>query len=362
MFTSGFDSMVLNKEFTPLEEYFNPPQSGQPHGKPIILKALVGASVTTPIPNFDDHYQTVLKTILDKYGIRQEKPIYKGAHMVKQVGAKFDGIATDILNDLEWIIAHIDLYFATYSKPYVSIFGKAQGQRLSPLEYIDKHQNGFAHACAWWHWQNYSKSEETFEYHIDHFEGKSTPAWTEMETSKVNMKTFYSGCECDCLISFADLLLKMIDIFHFGAIDYRSIAQPIRKRCKTFALSKKVKSYNLSKFDWVIRATVPELPLDINLNGYVKHPIYFIAWSPSLPRKTVKKSFEWSKFYNAVIRKAIKTKGCVKFLDFDRDMTFWDSSDFIVPWEPTDEEHVRLLSSMGFDNMPAIAKASDFIT
>jgi hypothetical protein len=100
----------------------------------------------------------------------------------------------------------------------------------------------------------------------------------------------------------------------------------------------------------------------MNLNGYTKHPTYFIAWTPSLPRKTVKTSFEWSKFYNSIMKRAIKTKGCVKLLDFDKDMTFWDSTDFIIPWEAADEEHVRLLSSMGFDRMPKILKASDVIT
>lgn len=363
MFKTGFDSMALEKEFFPLDTFLDEShQTNEVKGKPVVLKALVGASITTQDPKFDEHYQNILQMAFDKQHIPQEKLIYKGAHMLKQVSAKFDEIMTDILNELEPVISHIDLYFATYPKPYISIFGKAQGQRLSPMEYIAKHKNAFAHACAWWHWRNYAKTETPSEYHIDYFEGKSTPAWVEMDTNKVNMKTYYSGCECDTLISFADLLLKTIEVFHYGTIDYRSIAGPIWKRSKTFALSQKVKSYNLAKFDWVIRATVPELPLDINLNGYVKHPIYFIAWSPTLPRKAVKKSFEWSKFYNAIIQRAIKTEGCVKLLDFDKDMTFWDDTDFIIPWEPADEEHVRLLSSMGFERMPTILKSSDIVT
>jgi hypothetical protein len=363
MLTTGFDSMALEKEFIPLDQYLTSPrESSEIEKKPVVLKALVGASVTTQDSDFAEKYQSILKTAFEKYGVRQEKPIYKGAHLLKKAGAKFDEIVTDILNSLESLITNIDLYFATYPKPYISIFGKAQGQRLSPFEYINKHKNGFVHACAWWLWKNRPESEEPLEYHVDYFDGKATPAWAEMETNKVNIKAYYSGCECDCLISFADLLLKTIDVFHFGTIDYRSIAQPIWKRCKNFTLSQKVKSYNLSKFDWVIRATVPELPLDINLNNYVKHPIYFIAWSPSLPRKTVKSSFEWSKLYVSIMQRAIKTGGCVKLLNFDKDMTFWDNSDFIIPWEPADEEHVRLLLSMGFDNMPEILKASDVIT
>jgi len=362
IFCSGFDSTVLEKEFVPLEEYLSQPESGLIQSKPIVLKALIGASVTTQDPDFDEHYQTTMKNVFEKHKIRQEKPIYKGAHLLKQIGANFDDVITDILNSLDSSITHVDLYFATYPKPYVSIFGKAQGQRLSPMEYIDKHKNGFAHACAWWHWRTYSKNEMPSEYCIDHFDGKSTPAWAEMESNNVNMKTYYSGSECNCLISFADLLLKTIEKFHFGTIDYRSIGQPIWKRCKNYALTQRIKSYNLAKFDWVIRATVPELPLEINLNQCVKHPIFFIAWSPTMPRKTVKPSFEWSKFYNSVIRRAIKTKGCVKLLDFDRDMTFWDDSDFIIPWESVDESHVQELISMGFEKMPKILKSSDVIT
>jgi hypothetical protein len=364
MFKSGFDSMVFAKEFIPLEKYLGEPDESALNKKPIptILKALVGASVTTQEADFDEHYQAVLKSVFEKYGIRQEKPIYKGAHIIKQIGAKFDEAFTDILNGIGSAIAHVDLYFATYPKPYVAIFGKGQGQRLTPLEYIEKHQNGFAHACAWWHWRNFSNAEQEYEYSIDHFESKATPAWAEMEKNKVNMKVYYSGCECNCLISFADLLLKTIELFHFGIIDYRSIAQPIWKRCNTLPLTQKIKCFNLSKFDWVMKATVPESPLDINLNGYIKHPIYFVAWTPSLPRKTVKTSFEWSKLYTSIVRKAIETKGCLKFLDFDKDMTFWEDNDFIIPWETADEEHVRLLTSMKFDKMPKILKPSELIT
>ena len=263
---------------------------------------------------------------------------------------------------MEPYISHIDLYFATYPKQYISIFGKAQGQRLTPFEYIEKHKNGFAQACTWWHWKTYSEKEKDHEYAIDHFESRITPAWNEMEKNKTNLSVFYSGCECNSLISFADLLLKIIDYFHFGSVDYRSIAQPLWKRSKIYSLTQKIHSFNLSKYDWVIRATVPESPLFINLNSYIKHPIYFIAWTPTLPRKIVKKSFEWSKFYNAVVEKAMQKNGCVKFLDFDKDATFWDSSDFIIPWEAQDEEHVRLLTSMGFDNMPKILKASELVT
>ena len=77
MFQTGIDSMALEKEFVPLDKYLDgKPNEPTTNEKPIVLKALVGASVTTEDQNFDEHYQTVIKNIFDKYKIRQEKIIY----------------------------------------------------------------------------------------------------------------------------------------------------------------------------------------------------------------------------------------------------------------------------------------------
>ena len=250
MFRTGIDSVALEKEYAPLESFGEQATDTTP--KSIVAKALLGASVTTQDLEFDTKYQTALKDSLQKHGLRQEKRVYKAAHLLKQIRGKYDEVFTDVLNAMEPSITHIDLYHATYShatcsNDYISIYGKAQGERLTPLEYIEKHKNGFDQGCAWWNWHIYSKQEPDHEYCIDYFESKMTPGWTEMENNKANIKVFYSGCECNCLISFADLILKEIAEFHFGAIDYVSISQPIRNKAKTYALGQKIKSYNLSK-------------------------------------------------------------------------------------------------------------------
>jgi hypothetical protein len=296
---------------------------------------------------------------MDKFEIRQQKILYKGAHLLKQTSEKTEEIICDILNELEPAINHIDLYTAFYEKKFISIYGRAQGQRLDPVKFIDKNENSFAHAWTWWYWRNYVKYEDQYMYHIDHFEGKVTPAWRELEQNKTRLSIYYSGSECNCLISLSDLILKLIAIFHFGPIDYRSVARPLLQRCSGLAAAKKIRSHDLARFDWIIRATVPDTPLDMNLNPYLKHPIYFIAWSPTLPRSTVKPSFEWSIFYNCVIQKAIENNGCVKFLDFDKDMTFWDDTDYLVPWTDVDENHVKLLNDMGFSKMPRTLKIEE---
>jgi len=360
MFNVGFDSTSLKKEFAVLDSISEQGEKDAEEQKSTtVLKGLVGASVTSDNADLMEHYQKALRRALDKVQVRQLKTVYKGAHLLKQAGDKTEEIICDILNELEPFINHIDLYTAFYEKKFISMLGRAQGERVNPMTFIDKSENAFAHACTWWYWRTYGKIEDDYMYQIDHFEGRVTPAWKELEKNKANISVYYSGAECNCLISLSDLILKLIDIFHFGTIEYRSVARPILQRCQSFLPARKIRSHDLARFDWIIKATVPDTPLDINLNQHVKHPIYFIVWSPTLPRNTVKPSFEWSVFYNNVMETAIENNGCVKFLAFDKDMTFWDDSDYLVPWTEVDENHIALLNDMGFSTMPKTLKMKD---
>lgn len=78
MFQTGTDSMVLDKSFTPLDRYLNEEtKQFESNEKPVVVKALVGSSVTTEDQNFNNHYQTILKDVFEKHKIRQEKKFTK---------------------------------------------------------------------------------------------------------------------------------------------------------------------------------------------------------------------------------------------------------------------------------------------
>ena len=377
----GFDSIVLKKDLEVLSSFLssastvhatvaspaNEPKSPEVQtevsssttiDKPKSLKALLGVSVATSSPNFTEKYKKTIQKVFSEKNIPQRKTLYKGAQLLKQAGEKIEEVIIEILNEMEPLIDHIDVYHAYYQKPFISMYGKAQGQRIDPLSFIDKSENSFPHVCAWWYWKQYGQTEVIHSYQIDHFQGKVTPAWRELESSRAKVSVYYSGSECNALISFADLLLKLIEIFHFGPIDYKSVARPIQMRCKTRAFALKVHSHDLTRFDWIIKATVPDTPLDINLNNLIKHPIYFIAWSPTQPRNVVKPSFEWSLLYDNVVKKAIEDDGCEKFLDYEKDMTFWRDNDYLIPISEADEKHLISLAEMGFDGMPKTLKLS----
>lgn len=147
MFRTGIDSTALEKEYTS-QASFNQQTGEISQPQKIVTKALFGASVTTQDPDFDKKYQAFLQESLHKHGIRQEKLIYKAAHLIKQIKGKYDEVFTDVLNAMEPSIEHIDLYHATYrhedpANDYISVFGKAQGQRLTPTRIHREKQKRF---------------------------------------------------------------------------------------------------------------------------------------------------------------------------------------------------------------------------
>jgi hypothetical protein len=359
MYTIGFDSTALRKEISALEDFIPPSPHTNADGTEVIppsfLKGLLGVSVTTEDPQFSQEYMKVVADVMSKEGLTHSKLMYKGAQLLKVAEEKTEEIICKIVQDLEPFINFVDIYSAFYQKEYISILGQAQGQRLSPLAYINKTQNSFAHVCAWWYWKSCRVHDESkYSYHIDHFQGKVTPAWRDFSKTKPNLSVYYSGNECEALISLSDLILKLIELYHFGPIDFRSVVRPLEKRCLTLSAHKKIRSHDVAKYDWMIRTTVPDSPLEISLNSFVKHPVYFVAWSPLQPRTTVKPSFEYSILYNNIMKEAIKKTGCVKFLDFSKDMVFWNETDFIIPINKTDIEHVESLKQFGYERMPQV--------
>ena len=150
MFQVGFDSIALKKDLTPFDVVENTEQKHT-------FTAFLGASVTTTTPNFTDEYLKVISKVFDQNGNSRKKLIYKGAHLLKQLGENAEETICTIINELEPLISHIDIYCAYYSREYISVFGRAQGQRLKPMEFIKKNRNSFDHVCAWWYNRTYSK-------------------------------------------------------------------------------------------------------------------------------------------------------------------------------------------------------------
>lgn len=331
-------------------------------GKP--FKALLGVSVTTGDEDrFRQKYEESLDKAFSTAKVEKKKRVYKGAHLLKQTAERTPDIIRIILDELEDCIEHIDAYCAFYSKPYISMFGQTRFQRLEPLSFIEYTKNAFPHVCAWFYQLpiNYGKYESPLCFDIDHFDGKVTPAWRELIKSNIEFEIYFSGAECNALISVADLILKFIDVFQRGQVDGRSLLAPIRELCPSYQPHGKLRFHNLGDRGWKINASVPDTHLGMDLAPYIKHPIFFHVWDPGRPRKLVKKSFEWSPIYNAVASKAFENKGAMKSLKFDEDVIRWNRDvDQLVIWSETDEEYVNMLKKMGY-KIPNVLHSEDIL-
>jgi len=348
---AGFDSMLLKRESISL--------TGA-KGKP--FKALLGVSVTTADEDeFRKRYDQCLQEVLDAAKVSRKKRVYKAAHLLKQAKEKTPTIISGLIDKLEGCVEHIDIYCAYYAQPYISMFGKTRLQRLEPLSYIEYTKNAFPHVCAWWYLRSYDATESPLVLDLDHFEGKVTPAWRELVSSEVEKRIFFSGAECNALISVADLALKLIEIFQRGTVDGRSLFQPIRDQCPSYEGKRKLKFHNLGDSSAKIKPSVPDAAIDMDTTPYFKHPIFFHVWDPGRPRDMVKKSFEWSPIYNVTAEMAFESKGSMKNLSFEEDVLFWDKQiDFLVVWSSIDEEYVEMLRGMGYET-PKVSRSGDLL-
>jgi hypothetical protein len=348
----GIDSMLLKRESVSLV--------GE-KGKP--FKALVGVSVTTSDEDlFRERYDKLLQEVFDSFGVVRRKRVYKAAHLLKQAKEKTTDIIAKLIDGLEDCVEHLDVYCAYYAQQYISMFGRTRLQRLEPLTYLEYVKNAFPHVCAWWYVKTYGDVESPLFLDIDHFEGKVTPAWRELVgRSDVGKRIFFSGGECNALISVADLTLKLVDVFQRGTVDGRSLLQPIRDLCPSFSGKRKLRFHNLGDRGSKIKPSVPDVAIDMDVAPFLKHPIFFHVWDPGRPRETVKKSFEWSPVYNATANMAFERKGSMKNLSFEEDMLYWDTeNDFLVVWSEVDDEYVGMLRKMGYET-PKVLKAEDLL-
>ncbi len=343
--------MMKREPFHPIINPLSAPSSDaddQPPKRTIAFKALLGVSVTTAdFDSFRSEYDSVLGAALKKHGIPRTREIYKAAQLAKMNPEHSLDIMTELAGELNPVIDRIDIYCTHLEfMPSVSIYGGARGSRIHPVEFLNLIENSYPQICGW----KYTRVARTTEtiLQFDHFEGKTSPSWKEMQT-KVGIEIYYSGGEVNPLISLADMVLRVVDTYQLGRIDQMSATRPIIDHAS--AIAPKVRYHEITSID-DLKAITPDIPADMDTSRFVKRPIFYFVWNPREPRKLVKQSFEWSELYTLTMNKAAGAGGCVKNFEISKDEIHWDSDkDFLVPWTQVDIELVEQLSKM-YPKMP----------
>jgi hypothetical protein len=329
--------------------------------------ANLGVSVTTHDKGeFESSYEEAISGVLKKFGFERKKRIYKGAQLVAQTMEKAPSIIIEMIDKLKDDIAHIDIYCAYYALEYISIYGQAEGQKLSPPVFVKKTQGAFPHVCSWWYAQTYAKIESPICLEIDYFQTATTPAWrnlVEVAKTGVSIEFYFGGDECNPLISMADMILKLIRIYHHGTVDGRSLLQPLTEKCKSIDGKRKAWFHNLGSRGFLIKATAPDLPLQADTRSFIKHPIFFYSWNPGegTRKDDLRSSFEWSPAYNAIGAHASLKRGGMKSFSFAEDPLLWKpETDIIVPITKEDMKKVKKLSDLGY-KLPKITDVENLI-
>jgi len=356
MISVGFDSAPIKKTT------ILPNGSGKGE-----FVANLGASVTTHDKDkFESSYEDAISEILKKFNLERRKRIYKGAHLVAQAMEKAPNIIVEMIDRLEDDIAHIDIYCAYYSLEYISIYGQAEGQKLSPPAFVKKTQGAFPHVCSWWYVLEYAKTESPVCLEIDYFQTATTPAWrnlVDVAKKDVTVEFYFGGDECNPLISVADMILKLIRIYHHGTVEGRSLLQPLLGKCTSLEGKRKTWFHNLGSRGFLIKATAPDLPLQADTGPFIKHPIFFYSWDPGEGRRKgdIRSSFEWSPAYNAIAAHASLKRGGVKSFSFAEDPIFWKSDiDVIVPITKEDRDKIEKLGEFGY-KLPKIVDVKNLM-
>jgi len=278
-----------------------------------MFKAPMGVGLTIPEERkFAEQYDILLDKLFSKYNKPRKKRIYKAAHLTEQLLDSTTGFIEDFISAMSPYISRIDIcysYFPSAITPRIFVYKDTHPRWYDPNSFLKLIQNSYVHICAWRYLQVHPDCKD-YEFHLDHFQGRVTPAW-EAIRDKDNLYLYNSGNECNCFISSADLILRHIQNRLIGAMVRKSV-------CQCFADivdGTHVDTYWLGPKKDYLNNIAPNKDIDADTIPRIKHPIFVIAWQSPSNRASDKDTFEWTGTYSKIMEMAYENNGCVRFWD-----------------------------------------------
>ena len=285
----------------------------QRHGNTGTFRAPIGIALTIQEEKeFAKNYDIILDQLFAKYNGERKKRVYKAAHLVMQLLDQSTDFIEDFLKLISKYIQRIDVYYSYFPEditPRVWTFRDTHPRWYTPDRFISLIQNSYVHIAVWRYLQLHPDCKE-YEFHVDYFQGKNTPAWEEIR-DKSNMYLFNSGCECNCYISSADLFLRRIQDKLTGTLLRRSVRQCF----EGITNGTHVDAYWLGPKKEFLNYIAPNKDIDANTYSRIKHPIFIIAHQNPSGKASDKDTFEWASNYSKIMEKAYENNGCVRYWD-----------------------------------------------
>jgi len=334
---AGFDSAEYRMQF-------------QYRGRPHSTRGLIGIGVKS-----SDHaktkkvYVSAMKSLFEKYGLRQERPAYCAAELAAIFGtANIDKEKEALEGFLAQILPSIDEIHLFYTYLFhfktVTVFGAdsygsmkipVTSNKKGEMDFYDLINPAYTMFCAWKYSFNASKDILL----LDNFQGKICPAWDEFsQTTKPDLH--YNGDRCNALISTADLLVRLVKL------------RMLEKNCRFLEgemhllpeAGKKFTKHFLGSY--YLRRMAPYKRTRIKTQRFAHHPIYIVI-RESPKEEGEREMVEATPKFQKLLALAFEKEACVKFFDESEDTRMLTKEDGIYTYGERGKKIIKSLKALG---------------
>jgi len=315
------------------------------------FEGLLGVGVTTfDEDSFKEKYVAVLKSLFDSLGVKCDRLVCKGADIARFVQSadvmiQFLETFFDKINDQ---IERIDIYCTRFNSakiPSITIYGADRPEYIKPVRFIRKITSGYPHVCAW-RYISYFGDKDTIVY-LDNFESDRTPAW-DFLSNFPNMKVLYKGDNCNCLLSSADLLIRLtILLLKKSRAGFNWSG--LKRLHSSYSSGAKTSANTLGGQTYILKNITPYSREPIHLSSFMNHPIVFVPHeSPSgMMSKQEQRLFENMPIYEKLLNFLFYTNGSFKYFSPSDDVKLVHEGDYILVLGKRGEDLLEYLKAGG---------------
>lgn len=315
------------------------------------FEGLLGVGITAvDEDSFTEKYVAVLKSLFDSIGVDCDRLVCKSVDIARFVQSPESMIQflEAFFNSINDEIERIDIYCTRYNSakiPTITIYGADRPEYKKPVEFIRKIANGYPHVCAWRYLSHFGDKDRMI--YLDHFESDQTPAW-DFLSNFPNIKVVYKGDSCNCLLSSADLLIRLTILLlkknrvGFNWRGLKSIHSP-------YAWGTKTSTNTLGGQTFILKHITPYSRKQIDLSTFINHPIVFIPHeSPSgMISKEEQRLFENMPIYGKLLNFLFYINGSFKYFNPIDDVKHVQEGDYMLVMGKHSESLLEYLQAGG---------------
>ena len=297
------------------------------------FEGLLGLIITCKDEDsFIDLYRECMPKSLTQIGLKTERIVLKGYDISSFAPGEEDKILVSFFDCLKKEVERIDIYYTRYNPkklPKISIFGEDQPTTKRPVEFIRIITNGYPHICSYFYLSEYS-GKDLDKMYVDHFETFYTPAWISLSKFK-GLTAVYKGGNCNCLISSADLLLRLT------VMDLKRKREDFNKTGferihSAYSWSKKVIVHELGGKTQILKFMTPINRRKVDLTKYISRPLVLVPLEglASVPTKEERDLFESLPIFDDLSNFLFFTGGNFKYFKPGVDVKMVKTEDYFL--------------------------------